>query len=85
MLADAQTARLSWWRGRMMQNRDIFYGRDIPKLFPKPEFWPEMSEIEPDEIYTIEHYNYNNRHISFQRCRWLKPSEGGGRDGSKTT
>ena len=60
-----------------MLNRDIFYGRDIPKLFPKPEFWPEMSEVEPDEIYTIERYNYNNRHISFQRCRWLKPSEGG--------
>ena len=58
-------------------NRDIFYGRDIPKLFPKPEFWPEMGEIEPDEIYTIERYNYNNRHISFQRCRWLKPEEGG--------
>ena len=60
-----------------MLNRDIFYGRDIPKLFPKPEFWPEMSEIEPDEIYTIERYNYGNRHISFQHCRWLKPSEGG--------
>lgn len=61
-----------------MQNRDIFYGRDIEKLFPKPEFWPETIEIEPDEIYTIEHYNYNNRHISFQRCRWLKPEEDGG-------
>jgi hypothetical protein len=53
--------------------RDIFYGRDILALFPKPDFWPETSDIEPDEIYTIDKYNYCNKSVSFQQCRWLKP------------
>jgi len=53
---------------------DIFYGKDIPKLFPKPLFWTETSGIESDEVYAIKEFNYQNNHISFKRCNWLKPS-----------
>jgi hypothetical protein len=53
--------------------RDIFYGRDIPAIFPKPDYWPDMSNVEPDEIYTISEFNYRNNHVYFTQCKWLKP------------
>ena len=55
---------------------DIFYGRDIPALFPKPEYWPEMSNVEPDGIYAIKEFNYHNNRISFTKCVWLKAGGG---------
>ena len=58
--------------------RDIFYGRDIPILFPKPDFWAETSDIESDEIYTIDKYSYCNKSISFAHCRWLFVDKAGG-------
>lgn len=59
----------------MLNNVDIFYGKDIPKLFPKPNFWAELSNIKADEIYMIDEFNYQNKQISFKKCRWLKPEE----------
>jgi hypothetical protein len=55
-----------------MGKADIFYGKDIPKIFPKPDYWCEMKGIEPEEIYTIDEFNYQNNSISFKKCSWLK-------------
>ena len=52
---------------------DIFYGKDIPLLFPKPEYRPETSDILPDGIYMIDEFNYHNNSISFKKCKWLRP------------
>ncbi len=54
---------------------DIFYGKDIALLFPKPDYWPEIKDIIPDEIYMIDNYNYQNKQISFKKCTWLKPEQ----------
>lgn len=54
--------------------RDIFHGRDIPELFPRPEYFPEINNVSPDGIYTVKEFNYQNKQISFQKCRWLKPN-----------
>jgi len=54
---------------------DIFYGKDIPVLFPKPEYWPETSNVVPDGIYMIDKFNYQNNSISFKKCKWLIPEQ----------
>ena len=51
---------------------DIFYGKDIPELFPKPDFWYNEKIIEPDAVYAIGEFNYRNNHIEFEHCNWLK-------------
>ena len=53
---------------------DIFYGKDIPELFPKPDYWAETKNVVDDEIYMIDEYNYRNKQISFKKCSWLKPT-----------
>lgn len=54
---------------------DIFYGKDIPELFPKPDYWAETRDVKPEGIYMIDEYNYRNKQISFKKCSWLTPGQ----------
>jgi hypothetical protein len=56
--------------------RELFYGRDIPKAFPKPEYRVELFSdcgFVPDELYSIRAFNYQTTPLyvfllCFMRC-----------------
>lgn len=53
--------------------RDIFYGKDVRKIFPKEEYKRiEPLDLKPTQLYCIEKYEYHTNTVVLDEVRLLE-------------
>lgn len=57
--------------------REIYYGKDIRKIYPKNDYKIEPSDvrIKPYQLYTVKKYHYESNTVEFEECEIVEEEE----------
>jgi len=50
--------------------REIYYGKDIRKIYPEDEYKIEPFEVhlKPEQLYTVKKYHWESNIVEFEEC-----------------